>query len=74
MPSTVQQVDRTGNVLNGFLQLAGGDPITGENINEYAFVVMLRPFRLVLQEGRMILPDFREVLRKIRVSPCVCRI
>ena len=35
---------------------------------------MLRPFRLALQEGRMILPDFREVLRKIRVSPCVlCR-
>lgn len=71
MPSTVQQVDRTGNVLNGFLQLAGRNPITGKNINEYAFVVMLRPFRLVLQEGRMILPDFREVLRKIRVSPCV---
>ena len=71
MPSTVQQVDRTGNVLNGFLQLAGRNPITGKNINEYAFVVMLCPFRLVLQEGRMILPDFREVLRKIRVSPCV---
>lgn len=71
MPSTVQQVYRTGNVLNGFPQLAGRDSITGENINEYAFVVMLRPFRLVLQEGRMILPDFREVLRKIRVSPCV---
>ena len=71
MPSTVQQVDRTGYVLNVFSQLAGRNPITGKNINEYAFVVMLRPFRLVLQEGRMILPDFREVLRKIRVSPCV---
>lgn len=71
MPSTVQQVDRTGYVLNVFSQLAGSNSITGENINEYAFVVMLRPFRLVLQEGRMIFPDFREVLRKIRVSPCV---
>lgn len=71
MPSTVQQVYRTGNVLNGFPYLARRNPITGENINEYAFVVLLRALRLVLQEGRMILPDFREVLRKIRVSPCV---
>lgn len=71
MPAAVQQVHGAGNVLDIPPYLAGRDPITGENINEYAFVVMLRPFRLVLQEGRMILPDFREVLRKIRVSPCV---
>lgn len=71
MPSTVQQVDRTGNVLNGFLQLAGRNPITGKNINEYAFVVMLCLFRLVLQEGRMILPDFGEILCEIRICSCV---
>lgn len=71
MPSTVQQVDRTGYVLNVFSQLAGGNPIAGKNINEYPFVIVLFPLRFVLQEGRMILPDFREVLRKIRVSPCV---
>lgn len=71
MPSTVQQVYRTGNVLNGFPQLAGRDSITGKNINEYAFVVMLRPFRLVLQEGRMIFPDFGEILCEIRICSCV---
>ena len=71
MSAAVQQIHSAGNVLDLPSDLAGRNPITGENINEYAFVVMLRPFRLVLQEGRMILPDFREVLRKIRVSPCV---
>lgn len=71
MPSTVQQVYRTGYVLNGFPQLAGRDSIAGKNINEYPFVIVLFPLRFALQKRRMILPDFREVLRKIRVSPCV---
>ena len=48
MSATVQQVHDTGNVLNLLSYLARRNPITGENINEYAFVVMLRPFRLVL--------------------------
>lgn len=71
MPSTVQQVYRTGYVLNGFPQLAGRDSIAGKNINEYPFVIVLFPLRFALQKRRMIFPDFGEVLRKIRVSPCV---
>ena len=67
MPSTVQQVDRTGNVLNGFLQLAGGDPIAGKNINEYPLVIVLFPLRFVLQKRRVVFPDFGKILRKIRV-------
>lgn len=67
MPSTVQQVYRTGNVLNGFPQLARRNPITGENINEYAFVIVLFPLRFVLQKRRVVFPDFGKILRKIRV-------
>lgn len=71
MSAAVQQVHGAGNVLDLPPYLAGRNPITGENINEYTFVVVFYPFRLVLQEGRMVLSDFGEVLRKIRVSPCV---
>lgn len=71
MPSTVQQVDRTGYVLNVFSQLAGGNPIAGKNINEYTFVVVFYPFRLALQKRRMIFPDFGEILCEIRICSCV---
>lgn len=71
MPSTVQQVDRTGYVLNVFPQLAGGDPITGKNINEYPFVIVLFPLRFVLQKRCMILPDFGEILCEIWICSCV---
>ena len=67
MPSAVQQVHSAGNVLNGFPQLAGGDPIAGKNINEYPFVIVLFPLRFVLQKRRMILPDFGEILCEIRI-------
>ena len=65
MSAAVQQVHGAGNVLDLPPYLAGRNPITGENINEYTFVVVFYPFRLVLQEGRMVLSDFGEVLRKI---------
>ena len=71
MPSTVQQVYRTGYVLNGFPYLAGGDPIAGKNINEYPFVIVLFPLRFVLQKRRMIFPDFGEILCEIRICSCV---
>ena len=71
MPSTVQQVDRTGYVLNAFSQLAGGNPIAGKNINEYPFVIVLFPLRFVLQKRCMILPDFGEILCEIRICSCV---
>lgn len=71
MPSTVQQVDRTGYVLNVFSQLAGSNPITGKNINEYSFVIVLFPLRFVLQKRCMILPDFGEILCEIRICSCV---
>lgn len=71
MPSAVQQVHSAGNVLNGFPQLAGGDPIAGKNINEYPFVIVLFPLRFVLQKRRMILPDFGEILCEIRICSCV---
>ena len=71
MPSTVQQVDRTGYVLNAFSQLAGGNPIAGKNINEYSFVIVLFPLRFVLQKRCMILPDFGEILCEIRICSCV---
>lgn len=71
MPSTVQQVYRTGYVLNGFPYLAGGDPIAGKNINEYPLVIVLFPLRFVLQKRRVVFPDFGKILRKIRVCSCV---
>lgn len=71
MPSTVQQVYRTGNVLNGFPQLAGRDSIAGKNINEYPFVIVLFPLRFALQKRRMIFPDFGEILCEIRICSCV---
>ena len=71
MPSTVQQVDRTGYVLNVFSQLAGGNPIAGKNINEYPFVIVLFPLRFVLQKRRMIFPDFGEILCEIRICSSV---
>ena len=67
MPSTVQQVYRTGNVLNGFPQLAGRDSIAGKNINEYPLVIVLFPLRFVLQKRRVVFPDFGKILRKIRI-------
>ena len=71
MPSTVQQVDRTGYVLNILPQLAGGDPIAGKNINEYPLVIVLFPLRFALQKRRMIFPDFGEILCEIRICSCV---
>ena len=71
MPSTVQQVDRTGYVLNVFSQLAGGNSIAGKNINEYPFVIVLFPLRFALQKRRMIFPDFGEILCEIRICSCV---
>ena len=71
MPSTVQQVDRTGYVLNVFSQLAGGNSIAGKNINEYPFVIVLFPLRFVLQKRCMILPDFGEILCEIWICSCV---
>lgn len=71
MPSTVQQVDRTGYVLNVFSQLAGSNSIAGKNINEYPLVIVLFPLRFVLQKRCMILPDFGEILCEIRICSCV---
>ena len=71
MPSAVQQVHSAGNVLNGFPQFAGGNPIAGKNINEYPLVIVLFPLRFVLQKRRVVFPDLGEILRKIRVCSCV---
>ena len=73
MAPVIQQVHRAGNVLRLPSQLAGGNPVTGENVNENTLMVLLFPFKLKLQERRMILSDFCKTLGKIRVSPNVLK-
>ena len=73
MAPVIQQVHRAGNVLKLPFQLARRHPVAGENVNENTLMVLLFPFKLKLQERRMILSDFCKTLGKIRVCPNILK-